>query len=100
MHVRSRPVLVFERLLPGSRMSCRDAGRPSAALHSAVNAAGPSTKRWQLSADHHLSAAPPSSVMNFNSITSSASDSKLSENLTPSALAALSLITNSNLVGC
>src|SRR5215467_6738735 len=53
MHVGSRPVLVFERLLPGSRMSCRDAGRPSAALHSVVNAAGPSTTRWQLSANHH-----------------------------------------------
>src|SRR5262249_5659923 len=34
------------------------------------------------------------------SITSSASDSKLSENLTPSTLAVLRLITNSNFVGC
>jgi hypothetical protein len=37
---------------------------------------------------------------NAYSITSSASDSKLSENLIPSALAVLRLITNSNLVGC
>src|SRR6516162_4492505 len=34
------------------------------------------------------------------SITSSASESRLSETLTPSALAVLTLITNSNLVGC
>ena len=54
MHARSRPVLLFERLLPGS---CRDAGRPSAALYSVVNAAGLSTTRRQLSADHHLSCA-------------------------------------------
>src|SRR5262249_33974927 len=38
--------------------------------------------------------APP------HSITSSARDIKLSENFTPSALAVLRLITNSNLVGC
>ena len=55
MHARSRPVLLFERLLPGSSMSCRDAGGPSAALHSVVNPAGPSTTRWRLSADHYLS---------------------------------------------
>src|SRR5262249_13972785 len=55
MRVRSRPVLLFERLRPGSRMSCRDAGRPSAALHSVVNPADPSTTRWRLSADHYLS---------------------------------------------
>ena len=36
-------------------MSCRDAGGPSAALHSVVNPAGPSTTRWRLSADHYLS---------------------------------------------
>jgi hypothetical protein len=36
-------------------MSSRDAGRSSAALHPVVSPAGPSTTRWQLSADHHLS---------------------------------------------
>jgi hypothetical protein len=51
----ARLVLVFERLLAGSRTSCRDAGRLSTARHSAVNASGPSTPRWQFSADHHLS---------------------------------------------
>jgi len=56
-HVAIEPVLVFERLCPGSRMSCRDAGRPSAAPHSVVNPAGPSTTRWQLWADHHLNRA-------------------------------------------
>src|SRR5215475_11400440 len=35
-----------------------------------------------------------------HSITSSASDSTLSENLTPSAFAVLRLITNSNLLHC
>src|SRR5262249_61314929 len=35
-----------------------------------------------------------------HSITSSASDSTLSENLTPSAFAVLRLITNSNLLDC
>src|SRR5262249_18060028 len=35
-----------------------------------------------------------------HSMTSSARDIKLSENFTPSALAVLRLITNSNLVGC
>ena len=35
-----------------------------------------------------------------HSITSSATDSKFSENLTPSVFAVLRLITNSNLVGC
>ncbi len=35
-----------------------------------------------------------------HSITSSASDSMLSENLTPSAFAVLRLITNSNLTDC
>jgi len=54
----ARLVLVFERLLAGSRTSCRDAGR----LSTARRAAGPSTPRWQFSADHHL-AAPPSTVM-------------------------------------
>src|SRR5215471_5752576 len=57
MHARFRPILVFERLLPGSRMPCRDAGTPSAARRSVVNAAGISTTRRQLSADHHLSRA-------------------------------------------
>ena len=36
----------------------------------------------------------------FHSITSSASDRTLSENLTPSAFAVLRLITNSNLLDC
>src|SRR5262245_46884968 len=36
----------------------------------------------------------------LHSITSSASDSTLSENLTPSAFAVLRLITNSNLLDC
>src|SRR5262249_13850861 len=57
MHARFRPIVVFERLLPGSRMRCRDAGTPSAARRSVVNAAGISTTRRQLSADHHLSRA-------------------------------------------
>src|SRR5262249_14650443 len=39
-------------------------------------------------------------LASFHSITSSARDIKLSENFTPSALAVLRLITNSNLVGC
>jgi hypothetical protein len=56
MHARSRPVLVFERLQPGSRMSWRDAGSSWAALHSVVSPAGPSTTWWRLSADHYLSA--------------------------------------------
>jgi hypothetical protein len=53
MHSRSRPFLVFERLLSGSRVSCRDAG--NTALCSLVNPTGPSTTRWQFSADNHLS---------------------------------------------
>src|SRR5262249_8345679 len=36
----------------------------------------------------------------FHSITSSAIESRLSETLTPSALAVLALMTSSNLVGC
>src|SRR6516225_7433053 len=65
MHARSRPVLLFERLLLGSSMSCRDAGGPSAALHSVVNPAGPSTTRWRLSADHYLSPQKPGSSRHF-----------------------------------
>ena len=56
MHARSRPLLVFERLYPGSRMSCGDAGRLSAALYALVNPAGPATRWRQLAADHHLAA--------------------------------------------
>jgi len=52
IHARSRPVLVLERLLSGSRISLRN--ERSAALCSLVNPAGRSTTRWQLSADHHL----------------------------------------------
>src|ERR1700748_234250 len=54
----ARLVLVFERLLAGSRTSCRGAGRLSTPCH----AAGLSAPRWQFSADHHL-AASPSTVM-------------------------------------
>src|SRR5262245_11801571 len=54
MHARFRPILVFARILPGSRMPCRDARTPA---RSVVNAAGISTTRRQLSADHHLSCA-------------------------------------------
>src|SRR5437899_11246418 len=54
MPAGARLVLVFEQLFAGSRTSCRDAGRLSTARNSAVNASGPSTPRWQFSADHHL----------------------------------------------
>src|SRR5262249_40041252 len=73
MHARSRPVLLFERLLPGSR---RDAGRLSAALPFVVNAARPSTTRWQLSADHHLGRVEAWSFPPLYSITSSARSSR------------------------
>src|SRR6266516_2972751 len=52
MHAQSRPFLVFERLLSGPRVSCRDAG--NTLLCSLVNPTGPSTTRWQFSADNHL----------------------------------------------
>src|SRR6266516_6432318 len=57
MHAQSRPFLVFERLLSGSRVSCRDAG--NTLLCSLVNPTGPSTTRWQFSADNHLSRSCP-----------------------------------------
>jgi hypothetical protein len=57
MHAQSRPFLVFERLLSGSRVSCRDAG--NTLLCSLVNPTGPSTTRWQFSADNHLSRSFP-----------------------------------------
>src|SRR4029450_3058864 len=57
MPSRSRPFLVFERLLSSSRVSCRDAG--NTALCSLVNPTGPSTTRWQFSADNHLSRSFP-----------------------------------------
>src|SRR5262249_24446490 len=59
----------------GSTRHQRPRGRPAA------------EQRDELAAPHH-------------SITSSASVSRLSEMLTPSALAVLRLITSSNLVGC
>src|SRR5262249_4869553 len=52
----------------------------------------PSRRR---AAEQRYERAPP-----HHSITSSASDSTLSENLTPSAFAVLRLITNSNLLDC
>src|SRR2546428_2861812 len=50
--------------------------------------------------DLHRLIAPALLGAFLHSITSSAMESRLSENVTPSALAVLRLITNSNLVGC
>jgi len=50
---------------------------------------------------HHRGAGTPAAIRllaPFHSITSSANDRTLSENLTPSVLAVLRLITNSNLI--
>src|SRR5262245_23784051 len=44
---------IFERLLPGSRVSCRDAG--STALSPLLNPRGRSTTQCHCSTDHYLS---------------------------------------------
>src|SRR5262245_57885674 len=51
-------------------------------------------------ASGHAAAEQCDELATLHSITSSASVSRLSEMLTPSALAVLRLITSSNLVGC
>src|SRR5262245_28193791 len=64
---------------------------------------GRNSRRLLRSALRHLAtectAAKKSQPRNVHSITSSASESRLSEIFSPSALAVLKLITSSNLVG-
>src|SRR5262249_20856326 len=101
--VIDRDVLAFEiagisQTLPepGHKV-CRGAGRPSAEepdhRHRGLLRARRERPRGR-AAKQRYELAPP------HSITSSASESRLSEILMPSALAVFKLITVSNLVGC